>query len=258
MNEKMNFLKRLKISITSIKGYKELIKEKLSKAILYSIIFSLIIGVIQGVFSFITISAIQKTMEKVISSDEFKFTFQDGILNFENSPIKSEEGGEMIVYIDTDISLDEKDTIRNIVVHKDMSISILKDGISCRINGEETEFKFSDVPLVGEINNAMLLKSMNIIGLAKYVAFVNSIIMTYIMFMINVLILSLLGLILNAINRLELTYEKIFKISIYANTTGTIIGIIVQIGSLGFLISGVYLLLITNYLKSEKNINNIL
>ena len=59
MNEKMNFLKRLKISITSIKGYKELIKEKLSKAILYSIIFSLIIGVIQGVFSFITISAIK-------------------------------------------------------------------------------------------------------------------------------------------------------------------------------------------------------
>lgn len=253
MNEKMNFLKRLKISITSIRGYKELIKEKLSKAILYSIIFSLIIGVIQGVFSFITISAVQKTMEKVISSDEFKFTLQDGILNFENSPIKSEEGRN-IVYIDTNISLDEKETIRNIVVHKDTSIAILKDGISWRMNGEEAEFKFSDVPLVGEINNDMLLKSINIIGLAKYVAFFSSIIMTYIIFMINALILSLLGLILNGINRLGLTYEKIFKISIYATTTATIIGIILPIGSIGFLISGIYLLLIVNYLRSEMQL----
>lgn len=253
MNEKMNFLKRLKISITSIRGYKELIKEKLSKAILYSIIFSLIIGVIQGVFSFITISAVQKTMEKVISSDEFKFTLQDGILNFENSPIKSEEGRN-IVYIDTNISLDEKETIRNIVVHKDTSIAILKDGISWRMNGEEAEFKFSDVPLVGEINNDMLLKSINIIGLAKYVAFFSSIIMTYIIFMINALILSLLGLILNGINKLGLTYEKIFKISIYATTTATIIGIILPIGSIGFLISGIYLLLIVNYLRSEMQL----
>ena len=253
MNEKMNFLKRLKISITSIRGYKELIKEKLSKAILYSIIFSLIIGVIQGVFSFITISAVQKTMEKVISSDEFKFTLQDGILNFENSPIKSEEGRN-IVYIDTNISLDEKETIRNIVVHKDTSIAILKDGISWRMNGEEAEFKFGDVPLVGEINNDMLLKSINIIGLAKYVAFFSSIIMTYIIFMINALILSLLGLILNGINRLGLTYEKIFKISIYATTTATIIGIILPIGSIGFLISGIYLLLIVNYLRSEMQL----
>ena len=208
MNEKISFIKKLKISVTSIKGYKELIKEKLSKAILYSIIFSLIIGVIQGIFSFVTIGSIQKTMEKVISSDEFKFTFQDGILNFENSPIKSEEGRN-IVYINTNISLEEKDTIRSIVVHKDVSIAILKDGISYRINGEESNFKFSDIPLAGKINNDMLLKSLNIIGIVKYIAFISCIIITYIIFMLNSLMLSVLGLILNAINKLGLDYKNI-------------------------------------------------
>ena len=40
----MNFFDRVRISITNIKGYKDLIKENLSKAILYSLILSLFIG----------------------------------------------------------------------------------------------------------------------------------------------------------------------------------------------------------------------
>ena len=250
MNENISFIEKLKISITSIKGYKDLIREKLSRTILYSIILCLIIGAIQGVISFITISALQKNMERVISSDEFKFTYEDGILNFENSPIKSEEGRN-IVYIDTDISIDERESIRNIVVHKDVSFAILRDGISLRENGEEYNFKFSEVPLVGTINNEMLLKSLNIIGLVKYIAFMLAIIITYITFMLNVLILSVLGIILNGINKLGLNYEKIFKISIYATTLPTIIATVFPIGSLGFFISGIYLILIVNYLRSE-------
>lgn len=250
MNENISFIEKLKISITSIKGYKDLIREKLSRTILYSIILCLIIGAIQGAISFITISALQKNMERVISSDKFKFTYEDGILNFENSPIKSEEGRN-IVYIDTNISIDERESIRNIVVHKDVSFAILRDGISLRENGEEYNFKFSEVPLVGTINNEMLLKSLNIIGLVKYIAFMLAIIITYITFMLNVLILSVLGIILNGINKLGLNYEKIFKISIYATTLPTIIATVFPIGSLGFFISGIYLILIVNYLRSE-------
>lgn len=253
MNEKNRFIKSLRISLTSIKGYKDLIKEKLSRAILYSIIFSLIIGTIQGIISFVTINSVQKTMEKVISSDEFTFTFEDGILNFENSPIKSEEGRN-IVYIDTNISLDEKESIRNIVVHKDISIAILKDGISIRSDGEENDFKFSEAPLVGQINNDMLLKSLNIIGVIKYVVFVCSIILTYFIFMLSALILSLLGLVLNAMNKLNLSYESIFKISIYATTAPTIIGLILPIGTYGLLISGMYLIIVMNYLRRENQV----
>ncbi|MCF0147087.1 MAG: DUF1189 family protein [Clostridium sp.] len=251
MNEKISFIKKLKISITSIKGYNDLIKEKLSKAIIYSLLFSLIIGVIQGIISFVTISSIQNTMENVISSDEFKFTLQDGILNFENSPIKTEEGRN-IVYIDTNISLDEKESIRSIVVHKDSSIAILRDGISVRLNGEETNFKFNEVPLVGQINNEMLLKSLNIIGIAKYIAFFSSIILTYIIFMLNSLILSVIGLILNGINKLGLKYENILKISIYATTAPTILGLIFPLGTYGILISGMYFILVANYLRIKS------
>ena len=250
MNEKISFINKLRISITSIKGYKELIKGKISQVIIYSILLSLIVGAIQGIFSFTTISAMQNTMEKVISLDEFKFTLQDGILNFENSPIKSEEGRN-IVYIDTEISLDEKDTIRNIIIHKDVSISILKDGISFRMNGEEYDYNFSEMPLVGKIDNEMVLKSLSLIGIIKYIAFISAIIMTYINFMINTFILSIVGIILNKINGLGLRYENIFKISVYATTLPTILSVIFPMGSLGFFISGIYLILIVNYLRGE-------
>jgi len=253
MNEKINFSKKFKISITSIKGYSHLIKERLSKAIIYSIIFSLIIGGIQGLISFATISSIQSTIEKAISSDEFKFTFQDGILNFENSPIKNEKGRN-IIYIDTNISLAEKESVRNIVVHKDVSMAILKDGISVRVNGMERNLNFDKDEFIGEINNEKILKALSSIGIVKYIAFISSIILTYIIFMVNSLILSLLGLLLNGINKLELKYENIFKISIYATTTPTIIGLIFPIGTYGLLVSGIYFILVVNYLRIKNDV----
>lgn len=253
MNKKISFINKLRISITSIKEYKELIKEKLSHVIIYSILLSLIVGAIQGVFSFIAINDMQKTMEKVISSDEFKFTLQDGILNFENSPIKSEEGRNM-VYIDTNISLDEIDTIRNVIVHKDASVTLLKDGISYRNNGNEHNFKFSEIPFVGVVDNETLLNSLSLIRIVKYVAFISTIIITYISFMINAFLLSIVGIILNKINRLGLRYENIFKISVYATTLPTILASILPIGSFVLLISGMYLILVVNYLRSDIQI----
>ncbi|MDV4151682.1 DUF1189 family protein [Clostridium sp. AL.422] len=253
MNENISFIKKLKISITSIKGYKELIKQKLSQAIIYSILLSLIVGSIQGIISFTYISSMQRTIEKVISSSEFKFTLQDGILNFENSPIKSEEGRSM-VYINTNISLDDLESIRSIVVHKDISFSILKDGLSCRINGEEYNYKFSDIPLVGTIDNEIILKSLSIIGVFKYIFFISTIIVTYITFMINTFILSILGIILSKINNLNLQYANIFKISIYATTLPTVLSLAIPISSFSFLISGAYLMLVVNNLRYDNKL----
>ncbi|MBE6054977.1 MAG: DUF1189 domain-containing protein [Clostridium sartagoforme] len=250
MNGNISFIKKIRISIGSIEGYRDLIKEKISRAIIYSILLSLIIGGIQGTVSFIVINSVQKTMEKVISSDEFKFTLQDGILNFENSPIKSEEG-RTIVYIDTDISLEDVDSIRNIVVHKDVSIAVLRDGVSFRVNGEEYNYSFSDVPIVGKIDNEMLLKSLGLIGIAKYIAFISAILVTYIIFMVNTLILSILGVIINKLNNLRLSYGSLFKISVYAMTLPSLIGLIIPIGVFGFIISTIYLIVVTNYLRNN-------
>ena len=253
MNEKISFINKIRISIVSIKRYKDLIKENISKAIIYSILLSVIVGSILGAISFVAIGTMQKTMESVISSDEFKFTLDNGVLNFENSPIIREEGRSM-VYIDTNISLDDVESIRKIVVHKDLSFAILKDGISYRVNGEEYDYKFSDFPLISEIDNEALLKSLNLIGIVKYIAFLVAIIMSYINFMVNTFILSIVGVILNKVNYVKLSYGDIFKICVYATTLATFLNLIFSIGSFSILISGTYLIFVMNYLKRDNMI----
>lgn len=245
----MNFFDRVRISITNIKGYKDLIKENLSKAILYSLILSLFIGSFLGAFSFVTIGKLQSDMKDLILSEEFKFTLEDGVLNFENSPIKEEYGGDMIVYIDTNISLNEVDSIRKLVVHKDESLAILKDGISYRIDGNQFNYKFSELPLIEEINNEIILKSLNLIDIVKYLVFFISIILTYFNFIINSLLLSVCGIIINKLNNVKINYKDILKISIYATTLPTILGIIIPIGVFSLLISGIYLILVMKIIK---------
>lgn len=243
----INFFNRVRISITNIKGYKDLVKESLSKAILYSLILCIVVGSFVGVFGFVTVGKLQNDMKDLILSEEFKFTLEDGILNFENSPIKQEYGGDMIVYIDTNITLNEVDSIRKVIVHKDESLAILKDGIAYRIEGNQFNYKFSELPLIEKIDNEIVLKSLNLIDIVKYLVFIISIILTYFSFIINSLLLSVCGIILNKLNKLNMNYKDILKISIYATTLPTIVGVVYPIGTFSVLISGVYLILAMKY-----------
>ena len=251
MKERLGFFNKLIISITSVKRYKELMKEGLSKAIIYSILFSLIIGGIIGGFSYAAVGSMQETIEKVMSTDEFKFTLENGILDFENSPLKIEEG-QSIVYVDTDISLSEVDSIRKIVVHKDSSVSFLKDGVSYRMNGEELNLKYTEMNLVDKIDNEDIISSLGLIGIVKYIVFIINILLTYFNFMFNAFILSILGVILNKINYLNLNYGDVLKLCIYATTLPTILGLFIPLGAFSMIVSGTYLTLAINHLRSES------
>lgn len=246
----IKFFDRVRISITSVKEYKSLLKDSLSKAILYSVIFSLIFGSVLGVINFIAFGTMENNMKDMISSEQFKFTFENGILDFENSPLKIDEG-RSIVYIDTDTSLENIDSIRKIVVHKDESIAILKDGISYRISENQYNFKFSDLGINKKIDNEVVLKTLVVFNFIKYLAFFASILLTFINFMINALVLSVGGIILNKFNKLNLKYRDILKLCIYATTLSTILAVISVIGTFSLLISGVYLILAINYMKDE-------
>ena len=107
------------------------------------------------------------------------------------------------------------------------------------------------MPLIEKIDNDIVLKALSIIGIVKYLAFFASILLTYIKFMINAFILSIGGIILNNLNGLNLKYRDIFKICIYATTLPTILGAIIPIGTFSLLISGMYLILVVNYMRSE-------
>lgn len=253
MKDRIGFFNKIIISVANVKRYKELINEKLSRAIIYSILFSLIIGSVIGGFSYAAIGSMQKSIENVLSTDELKFTLENGILYFENSPFKYEEG-QNIIYVDTSLLLSEVNEIRKIVVHKDSSVSFLKDGISYRNNGEEYNYKYTEMNLVDKIDNNDFINSLGIISIIKYIAFIFSILITYLNFMFNAFILSILGVILNKINYLNLRYGDIFKMCIYATTLSTILSLFVNIGAFSMLISGAYLTIVINNLRRETEL----
>lgn len=250
----INFINKFKISLYNIKKYNDLIILRFSHAIIYSIILSLIAGSILGCINFSNISKFQKLVKTTMENEKYEFELHDGILDFKNSPIKSESGKFMIL-VDTNIGLEDVDTIRNIIVHKDMAMVILKDGIYTNTGGQKAEYKYSDMSLlVDNINNESLIKSLDYMWIFKYIIFIASIIWTYVSYIFNSLILSLVGLLLSKINNINLKYIDVLKLCIYSMTLPIIIRIFYPLGSLSILIAGVYLILWMNRIRREGTI----
>ncbi|MDZ7542858.1 DUF1189 domain-containing protein, partial [Clostridium perfringens] len=133
MEENISFVNKVKISVLNIGKYKELLRLSFSKALIYSILLSILVGVVTGIAQFAAINLVQKASRNALTDDKFSFEMKDGVLNFNESPIIKEKG-KLILLIDTNKSLEDEESVRKIVIHKDISTVIFKDGISVRNN----------------------------------------------------------------------------------------------------------------------------
>lgn len=251
MKTKLNFIERFKISIFKPRRYNEIIKEGISKALIYSLIVSLIVGSITGGFLFSILSNKEKDIYNIVSNNEYEFSISNGIFEFNKSPLKFDEG-KSVVYINSDVSMDNLNSIKNIVVHKDYSIAILRDGISIRYLGEEYNIKYDSIINNLNLNNEIILEGLSLFGIIKYFIFISSIFSIYFMFIIDSFILSLIGFIISKLNNIKIKYIDLLKLSIYATTLPIILNYFIPLGGLGVFISGVYLIIYLNSLKINR------
>lgn len=254
MENKLSFLSKLKISMFKIKQYPLFLKEGLNKAITYILILSIFIGMILGSLQFATLTVLEKSAKILLEQEEFKFEMSNGVLDFKSTPYKEEEGSDVVV-IDSNITLDDSSSIRNITVHKDRSVAFLKDGMISRLNGTEYKFKYIDIPFLDKnINNEVLINVLQKAKPVKYLVFIFVILITYIVAMFNALLISLAGIISNKMNGSNLQYKDILKMSMYSLTLPMILKFIIPIGSLSILISAMYVTIaIGNISREEKN-----
>lgn len=252
MEKKITMLNRFTFSIRP-KKYIYLVKENLSKAFLYILLLSVIFGFIQGSMSTYIISNVEKAVEIFLKQDELKFELKDGILSFPSSPIKEEEG-QTLLYIDTNKSLDDLDSIRNITVHKDNATVILKDGVMTKFSSEQNTFKYSDYGLDKfNINNDIVINALSKIYIIKYFIIPFSMIVNFVQLLIWGLIISLVGVVNNLINPKKMKYSKTLTISLYAVTLPALINSIYPIGALSVLIGGFVLMFGINYINYYEN-----
>lgn len=240
MNFINKFINKIRISIFKINNYDELIKEKLSSAIIYGLLLSIILGSLVGIYGSYQFRDTKNKFVSILEEDQNDFTLENGALTFENSPIKYEKG-KFILYIDTNKVKSEIDSLRSILIHKDYSIAMLKDGVVIDVNGYKQEYTFTKNNTV--FNNQELISSINRFGFVGNFIFIITIIQIFIGMIIDTLLLSVVVQVINRLEKIRISYKDILKICIYSITFTTIMNQIIYLNSLGFLISSFYVIM---------------
>lgn len=258
MSNKVKIINKFIFSI-SPKKYIYLYKEKLSKAFVYVLVLSIILGIIQGGMGALVISDLEKTSKIILQQDEVQFEMKDGILNFEASPLKEEEG-QALLYIDTNKDVNELDSLRSVTVHKDIVTVLLKDGFMVKTGSENITYKYSDLGLDKfNFNNAFLISALEKVDIVKYIIIPIMIVFNLIQLLIYSLLISLFGILSNLIANRKISYNRLLNLSLYAATLPAIINLIYPIGVYCILVGGIILIFglsFISFYNEKQNIEN--
>lgn len=223
MKEKLGFFKKAKKAIFNFDEYSRLSNEKLSKSFGYLFILISIITIL------ITISTTYRTYQiaqdtiEIFKSETPNFSITNGILTVEND--------QKFEYIDEDnyfgVIVDPtRETDENIDYSNGIIFS--KDKIYMKNNGKTNEvsynnltnqdFQKSDIESI--LTKENLIKVYLILGgillITNFIAYTIAIIL-------NILTLSIIGMLVNWMAKTNLNYSKIFSMSIYAITLPVIL-----------------------------------
>lgn len=258
MDRKISMINRLNFSVNP-KKYVDLHKEKLSKAFIYILLLAVTIGFVEGIMMTTVISKAEKSVKVALSESDLKFEMNNGILNFKNSPLKK-EAGQVLLLIDTNKSIDDLDSLRNITVHKEIVTVLLSDGAMIKEGSNEVSYKYSDLGLANfNIDSDFIIDMFNNVGIIKYLVIPAIIIFKFIEIIIYALIISLIGILSNLISNRKMSYGRVLNLSLYAITLPTLISIICPLGRYTVIIGGIIIILGLTFItfseiKKEENI----
>ena len=96
---------------------------------------------------------------------------------------------QYIFYIDTSKGLEDVESLRSILIHKNYSIAILKDGISADLNGEKINFNYKDGGLES-LTNDELIELINFVNIFIYIGIFIYMIVIFVSIIIDAILLS--------------------------------------------------------------------
>lgn len=217
-----NFFVKLKNNIYNMKTFAEYARGGIKKSILYAFILSLIIGGIQGVvMGFKMKNSIDKGMME-FNNSKYDFSIKDGILKMNNSPITFNEDG-MIVYVDSNDTLNQSSKIENEYVHGDMYMAFLKDGLKVGANGISKEMLYKDLSIDGYTNKEIIDDLKLISSLLVPLTAVFMIIQYFITGLLNYLLIAAISIIIGMFMGLRMKSSAMYSLAIYASTLPSII-----------------------------------
>jgi hypothetical protein len=213
MNEpRLNFFTRIYYSIAGFNNYRYFLRQGVGKAVAYLIIIALIVGLVSFIPDIRTYNTVMDELIASFDTSVPDFTLSNGQLKVEGKmPIIIDEGATSII-IDTSDSPNE-----SILDNYDSAILLTKDRMIQKtfVNRRITEFSALQGLTLTKDSIRQSLPLMKPIGLFFF--FFGLIFFVCGKF-ISALLISVVGIILNNVRRTNLSYQSIFKMSVFSLT----------------------------------------
>lgn len=230
--KKVSFFKRIKDSVINFDEYLNFTEEKLSVAIKYIIKLALIFTFIITIA--LTVKIIQEANNLTISfqneAPEFNFQNNELVIEGDNQKIvKGDESGYFGFIVDA-----QKENLQDVEERANYQrvIALLKNKIVIKdVEGIETSMSYEQLSNdydLSNLNKSSIIQflsenSTKIYAIFAVIAFVYFFIAYLIQFLIDILLLSVVGYLISKIVGLKLKYKAIFNISSYAITLSVIL-----------------------------------
>ena len=254
MKNKKGFFYKFFTSIYDLNVFSQYAKEGLFRAILYAAVLVFLLG---GLKTGTALYGLNKKIIQItteLKGPDYNIDIQDGKLKIDKPVSVFDENG-VLVYINQDISITNIDNIRNKIANSDMYGLFLKDGII--INDGINIYNVSYRSIFKD--NISLESQLDTIRLTiVLLLFVFKIIIIFLNFLIDWLLVSLIAGVIALFMRMMVKYNALYALTIYAATLPLIIETILGIinPNIDFelvFIAGTltYLILILKYIKAD-------
>ena len=232
MEEKKTlFFKKVKNAIINFDEYQNFSKEKLGTAIKYFLKLMIIFSILISVFLTIRLYKEVETLKTSFKNECPDFKIENNILIIDGDNKKYEKDfeyellGLIIDSESTDLTEEQTEQYQRV-------IAFLKDKMVIKTQEAETRMTYEDISKNQNINGLSKQQILdyansNVMIIIYVIFFVATIIFAFIAYSIQILmdifLLSIIGLIISRIAAIKLKYKEIFNMSVYALTLSIIL-----------------------------------
>lgn len=224
--KKMSFFKRAKNAIINFDEYQNFSKEKVGTALKYFLKLMIIFSIIISVFLTVRLYKEVETIKTSFTNEcpDFKIENNTLIIDGENKKYEKNFEYEILGLIidseNTDLTEEQEKKYQRV-------IAFYKDKMVMKTQDSKTSITYEDISKNQEINGFSKQKILDYVNsnviISIYVAFcIATFLVIFIAYsiqiLLDVLLLSIIGIIMSKIAGVSLKYKEVFNMSVYALT----------------------------------------
>ena len=234
-NRKAGFITKAICSIFKVETYTAMAAEGFPRAFKYLCQIILIFAIVFGIYNAITFKNVINEAKEYIQKESPNISYENGILDFDADKgyeLKNEKINTTLIVNTNKVTKEEKEEYENSFNKTSIGIIVLDDRVI--ISNQKVEILYTDIFTVNEFNKQDIINHLNeystayiiMMGLSSLLGIFAVYLLIYIA---NVLVLSLTGIIASRFVRIRMRYVAIFNMSVYAITLSALLELIYAI-----------------------------